>query len=433
MVHTKLNYFEPELECATRDKIKKIQLTKLNKMLHYCYENVRFYKNLLDENNMHKEINSLDDLSKLPFTTKKDLENHYPFGLVAVPIEEISEVHASSGTTGKRKIVGYTDEDIELCSKNLARMYVAFGANKDDLLINTFLYGLFSGGLGIHHGANKLGMGVIPFSAGSDNVLIDLIRDLQPTIISGTPSYILHIGSLMRKHNLKKDDISLKYGILGAEPWSESAKPLLMNSLGIKAYDLYGLSELMICVSFECSAESGLHINEDRYIPEIVDPVTGDPLPYGEKGELVITTLDNRAMPLIRYRTGDISSIYLDKCPCGRTLIKMSKPHGRTDDMLIIKGVNVFPSQIEDCLLKLGFVSNYQILIKTRDYLDVFEILVEVLDFFSLSKQTLKERKELIGKMLKDSLGISAEVNIVSEGTIPNSSGKAKRIIDNRL
>lgn len=432
MEHNKLNYFEPELECATREQIKKIQLDKLKKLLSYCRENVGFYKNILDENNTYEKINSLDDLSKLPFTTKEDLKNHYPFGLIAVPIEEISEVHASSGTTGKRKIVGYTEEDINLCARNFARECIALGANKDDLLINTFLYGLFSAGMLVHHGANKLGIGVIPFSVGSDNLLIDLIRDLRPTIITGTPSYILHIGNLIRKYNLKKDELSLKYGILGGEPWSESVKPLLMDSLGIKVYDGYGMSELMLAISFECYAESGLHINEDRYIPEIINPVTGEALPYGEKGELVITTLDNKGMPLIRYRTGDISSIYLDECPCGRTLIKMSKPCGRTDDMLIIKGVNIFPSQIEDCLLKLGFVSNYQISIEKRDYLDVFEIVVEVVDFFSLSKQTLKERKAFIGKMLKESLCISAEVNIVSEGTIPRSNGKAKRVVDNR-
>ena len=430
------NYFSPWIECADVSVLRDMQSKRLVDMVKRVYENVPFYRNLLDKNGIKPEdIKSVDDLSKLPFTYKQDLRDNYPYGLFAVPKEQVTRIHASSGTTGKMTVVGYTKKDIDDWSEDAARALVAAGGTPSDYVHVSYGYGLFTGGLGLHYGAEKLGAISIPVSSGNTRRQIDILRDFGSNILCCTPSYAMYIGETLQEMGLTPADISLKAGIFGAEPWTQEMRLEIERMLGIKAYDIYGLSEIMgPGVSFECSEQTGMHINEDKFIPEIIDPETGEVLPEGTQGELVFTCITKEALPLIRYRTRDIATIRREKCSCGRTLIKMSKPAGRTDDMLIIRGVNVFPSQIESVLLELNLATpNYVLVVNRVDNLDTLEVQVEMTsELLSGSVRDVERVESRIKSALLSTLGLAATVRLVEPKTIARSEGKAKRIIDNR-
>jgi phenylacetate-CoA ligase len=427
-------YFQPEIECASREQIRAWQDERLVKQVKHVYENVPYYKKLMEEKGVTPEdIKSRDDLHKLPFLTKDDLREAYPYGLVAVPLSDTVRIQSTSGTTGKRVVAFYTQHDIDLWDECCARAIVAAGGTKDDVVHVSYGYGLFTGGPGLNGGSHKLGSLTLPMSSGNTERQIQFMCDLGSTILCCTPSYAAYLGETICEMGLQ-DKIKLKAGIFGAEAWSEEMRQDIQKKLNIKAYDIYGLTEITgPGVSFECSEQTGMHINEDHFIAEIIDPKTGEVLPDGEKGELVFTSITKEAFPLLRYRTRDICVLTHEKCSCGRTLVKMTKPMGRSDDMLIVKGVNVFPSQIETVLLNKGYPANYQIIVDRVNNSDKLEVQVEMTpEMFSdsVSKVSLKEQ-ELV-EALKAMLGIYAKVQLVAPKTIARSEGKAVRVIDKR-
>ncbi len=425
-----------QVERAPLHEIRALQSYGLSRMVRRVYDNVPFYRKKLDEMGINPDdIKSVDDLKKLPFTYKQDLRDNYPYGLFAAPMEEVVRIHASSGTTGKQTVVGYTQNDLGVWAEIIARALTAAGAGKNDFVHISYGYGLFTGGLGLHEGAQLIDATVIPASSGNTARQVQIITDFGSTVLCCTPSYAMFIGETIRDMGIDRSKLKLKAGIFGAEPWTEKMRIQIEELLGIKAMDIYGLSEIMgPGVSYECSDQTGMHINEDHFIAEIIDPVTGEVLPDGEQGELVFTTISKEALPLIRYRTRDISSLSREECPCGRTFVKMSKSRGRSDDMLIIRGVNVFPSQIESVLLGMGQTTPHYMLIVDRvSNTDTLEIQVEMSSDMEFDAVRLIEQKEAeIKRAVESVLGISAKISLVAPKTIDRSEGKAKRVIDKR-
>ena len=429
------NYFEPDLETAPREVLHWIQSRRLVKMVENCYNNVPLYKKRFDEMGLLPgDIKSIDDIHKLPFTYKTDLRDNYPFGMIAVPKEQLVRIHASSGTTGKQTVVGYTKNDIDVWAKGAARALVAAGATKSDYIHVSYGYGLFTGGLGLHYGAEMLGATAIPVSSGNTKRQVDILRDYGSDFLCCTPSYAMYIGETVRDMGIDPKTLKLRGGIFGAEAWSENMRREIEKILDIKAYDIYGLSEIAgPGVSFECKEQTGMHINEDFFYPEIIDPETGEQLPDGEYGELVFTCIGKEALPLLRYRTRDICKLSHKPCSCGRTLVKMSKTRGRTDDMLIIRGINVFPSQVEHVLLSLNMEPNYQIIVDRKNNLDTMEVQVEMSDqMFSDKVRNLEDVEHNIAAALQATLNIAAKIRLVEPKSLPRSEGKAKRVIDKR-
>lgn len=428
--------FQKEIECMNRDELKKLQSERLVKQVKRMYENVKLFKERMDELGLNPEdIKGIEDLQKLPFSYKKDLRDYYPYGLFAVPLKDIVRVHASSGTTGKQIVVGYTRHDLDMWSDCFARQLTAAGATDEDFVQVSYGYGLFTGGLGAHDGVQKIGATVIPTSSGNTQRQIQTMIDFGTTVLCCTPSYAMYLGETIAEMGVK-DKLHLKAGIFGAEPWTEDMRHAIENLLGIKAYDIYGLSEIMgPGVAYECECQNGMHVNEDMFIPEIIDPDTGEVLPEGQSGELVFTTLTKEGFPLIRYRTRDICSLNYEKCKCGRTFVRMNKPTGRSDDMMIIRGVNVFPSQIEEVLLKIGgdVTPNYLILVDRKNNTDTLEVQVEMSEtLFNDEMKSIAAVESNIKEKLRSVLGLSAKVTLVGPKTITRSEGKAKRVIDNR-
>ena len=429
------NYFEPDLETAPREVLHWIQSRRLVKMVENCYNNVPLYKKRFDEMGLLPgDIKSIDDIHKLPFTYKTDLRDNYPFGMIAVPKEQLVRIHASSGTTGKQTVVGYTKNDIDVWANGAARALVAAGATKSDYIHVSYGYGLFTGGLGLHYGAEMLGATAIPVSSGNTKRQVDILRDYGSDFLCCTPSYAMYIGETMRDMGIDPKTLKLRGGIFGAEAWSENMRREIEKILDIKAYDIYGLSEIAgPGVSFECKEQTGMHINEDFFYPEIIDPKTGEQLPDGEYGELVFTCIGKEALPILRYRTRDICKLSHKPCACGRNLVKMSKPRGRTDDMLIIRGINVFPSQVEHVLLSLNMEPNYQIIVDRKNNLDTMEVQVEMSDqMFSDKVRNLEAVEHNIAATLQSTLNIAAKIRLVEPKSLPRSEGKAKRVIDKR-
>ncbi len=429
--------YSDEMETMPREALEALQLKRLQNMVERVYNLVPFYKKQLNEQNVKPEdIKSLDDLKRLPFTSKQDLRDNYPFGMFTLPMEHIVRVHASSGTTGKPTVVGYSRRDIEVWSELMARSFAAAGVGRGDIIQNAYGYGLFTGGLGAHYGGEKLGATVIPISGGNTKKQIMIMNDFKSTVLTATPSYTLYLSEAIKDMNLDKTDLHLKVGILGAEPWSEEMRKAIEDKLDIDAIDIYGLSEIMgPGVAIECKeAKHGLHIWEDAFIPEIIDPETGDVLEDGEEGELVITTIAKDAMPLIRYRTRDITRIIKDPCVCGRTHRRIERIKGRSDDMLIIRGVNIFPSQIESLLMETeGVEPHYQIIVDRVDNLDTLEVRVEVSEkVFSDEIKQLQNLQRSIEKDVKDLYGINVKVSLAEPKSLERFEGKAKRVIDNR-
>ena len=428
------NYFQPEIERASRDQIRAWQDERLVKQVRHVYQNVPYYRNLMDKKGVAPEdIRSVDDLHKLPFLTKDDLREAYPYGLLAVPRSQVVRIQSTSGTTGRRVVAFYTQHDIDLWDECCARAIVAAGGTSDDVVQVSYGYGLFTGGAGLNGGSHKLGAMTLPMSSGNTERQIQFMCDLGATILCCTPSYAAYLGESIRERGLQ-DQLQLKAGIFGAEAWSEEMRRDIEDTLGIKAYDIYGLTEISgPGVAFECEAQTGMHINEDHFIAEIIDPNTGEVLPEGEKGELVFTCITKEAFPLLRYRTRDICVLSREECPCGRTHVKMSKPMGRSDDMLIVKGVNVFPSQIETVLLNKGYPANYQILVSRENNSDKLEVQVEMTpEMFSDALSEISRREKELVEALKAMLGIYAIVKLVAPKTIARSEGKAVRVIDKR-
>lgn len=428
------HYYQPEIECASREQIRAWQDERLAHTVKHVYDNVPYYRKMMEEKGVTPaDIKSADDLHKLPFLTKDDLRDAYPYGLLAVPLSEAVRIQSTSGTTGRRVVAFYTQHDLDLWDDCCARAIMAAGGTKNDVVHVSYGYGLFTGGPGLNGGSHKVGSLTLPMSSGNTDRQIQFMTDLGSTILCCTPSYAAYLAETICERGLQ-DQIKLKAGIFGAEAWSEEMRQDIQNKLGIKAYDIYGLTEISgPGVSFECSAQTGMHINEDHFIAEIIDPQTGEVLPDGEKGELVFTSITKQAFPLLRYRTRDICVLSHEKCSCGRTHVKMSKPMGRSDDMLIVKGVNVFPSQIETVLLNKGYPANYQITVSREHNSDKLEVQVEMTpEMFSDSLgQIAKREEELIGA-LKAMLGIYAKVQLVAPKTIARSEGKAVRVIDKR-
>ena len=430
-------FFNEEYETLPRPVIEALQLKRLKSTLERVYANVPFYKASFASAGVNPSVvNCLEDLQKLPFTTKQNMRDSYPYGLFAVPLEEIVRIHASSGTTGKPTVVGYTQNDISTWSELMARSYVAAGAHKGDIIHNAYGYGLFTGGLGAHYGAERLGASVIPISGGNTKRQIMIMQDFGSTVLTCTPSYPLYMAEEARAAGIDFRDLKLRVGIFGAEPWSEDMRRDIEAKLNLDALDIYGLSEIMgPGVAIECiEAKKGLHIWEDHFIPEIIDPATGQPVAAGEKGELVITTITKQGIPLIRYRTRDITSIDRTPCVCGRTHGRIARLSGRSDDMLIIRGVNVFPSQIESILVRVeGVEPHYLLIVDRKDNLDTLEVQVEVNEeMFSDEIKVLQSLARTIEKEIKDMLGVTSTVKLVEPKTIQRSEGKAQRVRDNR-
>jgi len=425
-------YFQPEIETATRDCLYTVQSARLVKMAAHCYANVPFYRRKFDELGLLPgDIRSIDDIGKLPFTTKQDLRDNYPYGLFAVPKERLARIQATSGTSGKQTIVGYTREDVRRWSEGSARALVAAGCTEEDYVHISYGYGLFTGGLGLHYGAEMLGATVIPLSSGNTKRQVQVLQELGSNFLCCTPSYATLIGETLADMGVDPKTLPLRGGIFGAEPWTDAMRAEIERLLNIKAYDIYGAAEIAgPGVSYECGALEGLHICEDYFYPEIVDPDTLEPMPDGEYGELVFTCIGKEALPLVRYRTRDITALARETCACGRTLVRMMKPKGRSDDMLIIRGVNVFPSQVEHVIVEQGFTPNYQIVAERRGSLDTMTVLVERMI------TDLPDEIESAGKRLKDALlstlGVSVEVKLVGSKHLPRSEGKAVRVIDKR-
>jgi len=433
---TKEQYYSPDIETASRETMKAIQSENLKEMLKRCCEKVPFYKKKFDEAGIKPEdIQSIDDLHKLPFTYKTDLRDNYPFGLFAAPKEDVIRIHASSGTTGKQTVVGYTARDMDDWSVGVARALIAAGADKESYIHVSYGYGLFTGGLGLHDGATKLGCAVIPVSSGNTNRQIQIMQDFGSNVLCCTPSYALFIGETLKEAGIDPKTLSLKAGIFGAEPWTDAMREKIEELLDIKAYDIYGLSEISgPGVSFGCSEQNGMHVNEDMFYPEIIDPDTGEVLSDGQQGELVFTCIRKEALPLVRYRTRDICTLTREKCSCGRTLIRMGKPQGRTDDMLIIRGVNVFPSQVEHVLLALKLTTAHYLLVVDRiNSQDVLEVQVEMLpEMFSDTIKEIEAVEAKIKNALASTLGLAARVKLVEPKSIERSMGKAVRVVDKR-
>ena len=428
-----MKYWQEEIETLPAAKIREMQSERLVKQVERVYNNVELYRNRMDAAGVKpSDIKSMDDITKLPFTCKQDLRDTYPYGMFAVSMDEVVRLQASSGTTGKQIVVGYTKNDLDMWDDICARQLVAAGADKVHV---SYGYGLFTGGMGFHGGATKLGATVIPVSSGNTARQITIIKDFGSNVICCTPSYAMYIAETMEKEGVDLSKIQLKAGIFGAEPWTEEMRAEIEKRLGIKAYDVYGLTE--ICgpgVAYECSEQRGMHVNEDHFIIEIIDPETGEHVPDGTKGEIVFTCLTKEAFPLIRFRTRDIGTITHEKCSCGRTFVRMSKPMGRTDDMLIIRGVNVFPSQIETVLIKMGYSPNYQIVVDRVGNLDTLDVLVEMtVDAFTDTVTGISKKEKELENELRSLLGISAKVRLVAPESIARSEGKAKRVIDKRL
>ncbi len=429
--------YNKDIECMPRDELKALQGKRLVEQVKRMYENVECFRNRMIEKGLTPDdIKGVDDLAKLPFSYKNDLRDNYPYGLFAVPMSDVVRVHASSGTTGKRIVVGYTENDLEMWADCIARMMTAIGVTKNDVVQVSFGYGLFTGGFGAHSGAEKIGATVIPMSSGNTALQIQTMIDFGATVLCCTPSYAMYIAEEVERLGLR-DRLKLKYGIFGAEPWSEKMRAKIEEGLGIRAYDIYGLSEVMgPGVSCECEYQCGMHINEDNFIAEIIDPETEEVLPEGAAGELVFTSLTKEAFPVIRYRTRDICSLIPEKCKCGRTFIRMNKPSGRSDDMMIIRGVNVFPSQIEEVLLKISgdaITPNYQIVLDRVNNTDTFDVNVEMSEsFFKDDVKSIEKLEREIVEKLRSTLGIGAKVHLVNPKSIARSEGKAKRVIDNR-
>jgi len=426
-----------EYETMPREALESIQLKRLQATLARVYATVPFYRKQFEVAGiLPGDITKLDDLHSLPFTTKKDLRDNYPFGMFAVPMDNVVRIHASSGTTGQPTVVGYTARDINTWAELMARALVAGGATRRDIIHNAYGYGLFTGGLGVHYGAEKLGASVIPVSGGNTKRQVIIMKDFKPTILTATPSYSLHLAEAAEEMGFSFADFHFKYGIFGAEPWSEDMRQEIERKLNLTAIDIYGLSEVIgPGVSIEChEAKKGLHIFEDHFIPEIIDPNTGKVLPYGEPGELVITSITKEAFPVIRYRTRDITTLNPEPCICGRTHVRMKKVSGRSDDMLIIRGVNVFPSQIESVLMQIeGIEPHYQLIVEREDNLDVLTVMVEVSEnMFSDEVKKLQQFENKISKDIKEYLGVTAKVKLVEPKSIARSEGKAARVIDKR-
>lgn len=427
-------YYQERIETASREQIKQWQSERLVKTVKRVYENVEYYRNKMDEKGVKPEdIKSVDDLYKLPFLTKDDLREAYPYGLVAAPLSDCVRIQSTSGTTGRRVVAFYTQHDLDLWEDCCARAITAAGGTKDDVCQVSYGYGLFTGGSGLNGGSHKVGCLTLPMSSGNTDRQIQFMTDLGATILCCTPSYAAYLAESINERGLR-DKIKLKAGIFGAEAWTEEMRQDIQNKLGIKAYDIYGLTEISgPGVAFECSAQTGMHINEDHFIAEIINPETGEVLPEGEKGELVFTSITKEAFPLLRYRTRDICILSREKCSCGRTFVKMTKPMGRSDDMLIVKGVNVFPSQIEMVLLNKGLTSNYQIIVDRSNNSDSIEVLVEMTsELFSDTVNEISAKEKEIVDALKSVLGIYAKVRIVEPKSIVRSEGKAVRVIDKR-
>lgn len=427
-------YYQEGIETASREQIKQWQSERLVKTVKRVYENVEYYRNKMDEKGVKPEdIKSVDDLYKLPFLTKDDLREAYPYGLVAAPLSDCVRIQSTSGTTGRRVVAFYTQHDLDLWEDCCARAITAAGGTKDDVCQVSYGYGLFTGGSGLNGGSHKVGCLTLPMSSGNTDRQIQFMTDLGATILCCTPSYAAYLAESINERGLR-DKIKLKAGIFGAEAWTEEMRQDIQNKLGIKAYDIYGLTEISgPGVAFECSAQAGMHINEDHFIAEVINPETGEVLPEGEKGELVFTSITKEAFPLLRYRTRDICILSREKCSCGRTFVKMTKPMGRSDDMLIVKGVNVFPSQIEMVLLNKGLTSNYQIIVDRANNSDSIEVLVEMTsELFSDTVNEISAKEKEIVDALKSVLGIYAKVRIVEPKSIVRSEGKAVRVIDKR-
>ncbi len=429
------NYYQKEIETMPVEDMKKLQSEKLVKQVKHVYENVPYYRDLMDKKGVTPDdIKGIEDLYKLPFLTKADLRDAYPYGLLAKPLDECVRIHSTSGTTGKRVVAFYTQHDVDLWEDCCARAIVAAGGTNEDVCQVAYGYGLFTGGAGLHGGSHKVGCLTLPMSSGNTDRQIQFMQDLGSTIICCTPSYAAYIGETLEEQGLGPDDIPLKAGIFGAEPWTEEMRRNIEKTLGIKAYDIYGLTETSgPGVAFECCEQSGMHINEDHFLAEIIDPDTGEVLPEGSKGELVFTALDKEAFPLLRYRTRDICVLSRKKCSCGRTLIKMAKPMGRSDDMMIIRGVNVFPSQIETVLLNEGYQPNYQIIVDRKGNTDTFDVNVEMnVDQFTDTVSGVTAKEKALANAMKIMLGINPSVHLVAPKSIVRSEGKAVRVIDKR-
>ncbi len=429
------NYYQKEIETMSREEMKKLQSEKLVKQVKHVYENVPYYRNLMDEKGVKPEdIKGIDDLHKLPFISKADLRDAYPYGLLAKPLDECVRIHSTSGTTGRRVVAFYTQHDVDLWEDCCARAIVAAGGSNKDVCQVAYGYGLFTGGAGLHGGSHKVGCLTLPMSSGNTERQIQFMEDLGATILCCTPSYAAYIAESLKEQGYKPEDIPLKAGIFGAEPWTEEMRRGIEETLGIKAYDIYGLTETSgPGVAFECSEQTGMHVNEDHFYAEIIDPDTGEVLPEGSKGELVFTSLDKEAFPLLRYRTRDICVLTRKECSCGRTLVKMAKPMGRTDDMLIIRGVNVFPSQIETVLLKEGYEPNYQIVVDRVNNNDTFEVNVEMTtEKFTDKVSDILAMEKSLANAMKIMLGINPTVHLVAPKSIARSEGKAVRVIDKR-
>ena len=429
------NYFQKEIETMSYEDMKRLQSEKLVKQVKHVYENGPYYRDLMDKKGVSPDdIKGIDDLYKLPFISKADLRDAYPYGLLAKPLSECVRIHSTSGTTGRRVVAFYTQNDVDLWEDCCARAIIATGGTKEDVCQVAYGYGLFTGGAGLHGGSHKVGCLTLPLSSGNTERQIQFMTDLNATILCCTPSYAAYLGESLKELGYKPEDIPLKAGIFGAEPWTEEMRRGIEETLGIKAYDIYGLTETSgPGVAFECSEQSGMHVNEDHFYAEIIDPDTGEVLPEGSRGELVFTSLDKEAFPLLRYRTRDICVLSRKKCSCGRTLIKMAKPMGRTDDMLIIRGVNVFPSQIETVLLNEGYQPNYQIVVDRVKNNDTFDVNVEMTaEKFTDKVSEILAMEKSLAEAMKIMLGINPKVHLVAPKSIVRSEGKAVRVIDKR-
>ncbi len=435
-MQTKHKIYNPEMECIDREELRKIQGERLKKVVAHTYNNVPLFRKRMDEKGVKPEdIHSVDDIVLLPFTEKTDLRDEFPFGLFAAPKSDIVRIQGSSGTTGKPIVSGYTQHDIDVWTEMVARSLTAAGGDKDDIIQVCYGYGLFTGGLGAHQGAAKIGAMVVPMSSGNTQRQIMMMRELGSTILCCTPSYATYLGETIKEMGIPPEEIKLKSGVFGAEPWTEEMRQHIEELLHIDACDIYGLTEIAgPGVAFECLEKHGMHINEDHVIPEIIDPVTEKQLPYGTPGELVFTTITKEGMPMIRYRTHDICTLTDEKCACGRTLVRMGRITGRTDDMIVIRGVNVFPSQIESVLVSTNGVAPHYVLVVDRvNSSDTLEVKVELTEeMFSDTVSHIEELKAKIGAEIKSVVGILAKVSLVPPKSIPRSEGKAKRVIDNR-
>ncbi|MBQ7992780.1 MAG: phenylacetate--CoA ligase [Solobacterium sp.] len=428
-------YYQKEIETASREEITAIQDAKIVKQVQHVWDNVPFYRQKMEEAGVSPaDIKGIADLHKLPFISKDDLKEQYPYGLLGKPLKDCVRIQSTSGTTGRRVVAFYTQHDIDIWEECCARAITAAGGTDEDVCQVSYGYGLFTGGPGLNGGSHKVGCLTVPTSSGNTDRQIMFIMDLQATILCCTPSYAAYLGERMKELGYGPDDIPLKAGIFGAEAWSEEMRHSIEETLGIKAYDIYGLTEISgPGVSFECSEQKGMHVNEDHFVPEIIDPKTGEVLPDGEQGELVFTCLDKEAFPLIRYRTRDICVLNHEKCSCGRTHVRMRKPMGRTDDMLIIRGVNVFPSQIETVLLNNGYAANYQIIVDRINNTDTLDVQVEMTpEMFTDNIGEIADRQKVLVDGLRSMLGLKAKVTLVAPKTIARSEGKAVRVIDKR-